>query len=57
MNVFQNSTVLQKLERLSIQTTGHVVAIAVAVFLIVAWILTGPLFQLGERIVRKRKLN
>ena len=58
MNVFQNSAALQKLERFSIQTTGHVVAIAVAMFLIVAWILTGnPLFQWSERIARRRKLN
>jgi hypothetical protein len=53
MNVFQNSEVLQKFVRLSI----HILAIGVTGLLILAWILTGPLFQLGERIAYRGKLK
>jgi len=57
VNAFENSTVFQKLERFSVQATGHVVAVVVAALLIAAWLLTGPLFQLSERVARRRKLN
>jgi len=53
MNVFQNSEVVQKFVRLTV----HILAAGVAGLLILAWILTGPLFQLGERIAHRGKLK
>jgi uncharacterized protein involved in response to NO len=53
MNVFQNSEVLQKFVRLAV----HILAVGVAGLLILAWILTGSLFQLGERIAQRKIEN
>jgi hypothetical protein len=53
MNVFQNSDVFWKFMRLTV----HILAIGVAGVLVLAWILTGPLFQLGERIAHRGKLK
>jgi hypothetical protein len=53
MNVFKNFEALQKFARLSI----HILVIGVAGLLILAWILTGPLFQLGQWIAHRGKLK
>lgn len=57
MNHFQNSDTFQKLARAGTQATGHVATIALAVFLITAWAVTGPLFVLGEWVAHKEKLR
>jgi low affinity Fe/Cu permease len=57
MNHFQNSDAFQKLVRFGVQATGRVATIGLAVFLILAWALTGPLFGLGGWIAQREKLK
>jgi len=47
MNAFKNSDAVQKLLGFGFQAIGYVVTISLAAFLILAWILTAPLFRLG----------
>jgi hypothetical protein len=35
----------------------HILAVGMAGFLILAWVLTGPLFQLAERFAHREKLK
>jgi hypothetical protein len=41
----------QKLVQLGIHMTGHIVTSGVVLFLILAWLLTGPLVQLSDRFI------
>jgi hypothetical protein len=40
----------QKLVQFGVQTTGNIVTAGLVVFLVVAWMLTGPLVQLSDRL-------
>jgi hypothetical protein len=51
MNAFQDSGALEKIARLSV----HVLSLGVVGVLIMAWILTEPFIQFGERIARREK--
>jgi hypothetical protein len=51
MNAFQYSGAPEKIARLSV----HILSLGVVGVLIMAWILTEPLIQLGERIARREK--
>jgi hypothetical protein len=57
MKSFRNSKVLQKLGRFGVQALGHFAALSLALFLILAWMLTGPFFQLGEWIAHRGKFK
>jgi hypothetical protein len=61
MNFFQNSIVLQKMMRFSFLVMGYAFTAGLTVFLVLAWVLTGPLFQIGEWIAheenKKAKIN
>ena len=54
MNAFQNPEAFQKLMRSGVQMSGYVIAIGLGVFLVMAWLLTGPLFQLGDWITQTK---
>ena len=41
----------QKLAQFGIHATGHIVTAGVVVFLVLAWLLTGPLVQLSDRLI------
>jgi hypothetical protein len=51
----------QKLAQFGIHATGHIVTAAVVAFLVLAWLLTGPLVQLSDRLIggakTKMKIN
>ncbi|HSY75141.1 MAG TPA: hypothetical protein VK810_06705 [Dongiaceae bacterium] len=47
----------QKLAQFGIHTTGHIVTAGVVVFLIFAWLLTGPLVQLSDKFAAAGKLK
>ena len=47
MNTFQNSDALQRLLRFGFNATGYIVTAGLVLFLILAWILTAPLFRRG----------
>lgn len=48
---------LQKIARFSIQAIGYVVTMGLVVVLVLVWVLTGPLFQLGQQIAREKIRN
>jgi len=57
MKTLQNFDTLQKIARFNVQAIGHVFTVGLVVVLLLAWALTGPLFQLSERIAHGRKLK
>jgi hypothetical protein len=57
MNISQNPYMIQKLERFSSQIIGYALTAGMAATLIVAWVLTGPLFQLVEQAAHRGKLK
>jgi low affinity Fe/Cu permease len=57
MKTLQNFDTLQKIARFNVQAIGRVLTVGLVVVLLLAWALTGPLFQLSERIAYGRKLK
>ena len=49
MNIFQ-SPLRQMLSRVAVQAASHMATFLLALILIVAWVLTSPLFQLSDHI-------
>jgi hypothetical protein len=47
----------QKLAQFGVQTIGHVVTAGVVVFLVLAWMLTSPFVQLGDRLAGHGKIK
>ena len=47
----------QKLARLGIQATGQIVTIGLVSFLVLAWVLTGPLVQLIDQLTGNGKVK
>lgn len=56
MNACQETNT-QKLGRFGVQATGHVMTFGLAVVLLLAWLLTWPLFRLGDRLKEWRRQN
>jgi len=57
MKTLQNFDTLQKIARFNVQAIGRVFTVALVVVLLLAWALTGPLFQLSEWIATSRKVR
>lgn len=57
MNIFQNSDVLPKLVQFSFQAVGYFFTAGLVAILILAWVLTEPLFQLVEKVAYRGKLK
>jgi hypothetical protein len=55
MKAFQNFGAFEKFEQFCVQTIGHIAALGVAFFLILAWLITGPIFRLSDRIANEAK--
>jgi hypothetical protein len=55
MKNFQNSDVFQRFALFGLQATGSVVAVGIAVFLVLAWIVTSPFIHLVDRIAGMKK--
>jgi hypothetical protein len=56
MNIFQNSDVFQKLGRVSLHAIGYFFTAGLAVILVLAWVLTEPLFQMVKQNAHRTKL-
>jgi hypothetical protein len=57
MNAFIHPDFTQKFGRFFVQATGNVVASAVTAFLILAWLLTQPFFELSDHVIHGRKMK
>ena len=57
MNFFEQIALRQRVGHLCVQVTGHLATFALAAVLVVAWAVTGPLFQLSDALAgwRRRK--
>jgi low affinity Fe/Cu permease len=55
MKTLQHFEAFQKFERFCVQTIGHIAALGVAFFLVLAWLITGPIFRLSDRIATEAK--
>jgi low affinity Fe/Cu permease len=54
MNTFRNSEMAEKTAQFVVQAVGNVVAIGVALLLVMAWVITGPFIQLGDRLAQRK---
>ncbi len=54
MKPIRDSALFQKLSEFAFQATGQTFALAVALFLIVAWMVTGPIFHVCDKYLRRR---
>ncbi len=50
MNSSGQIALRQRLGHLCVQVTGHVATFVLAAILVLAWVLTGPLFQLSDSV-------
>jgi hypothetical protein len=57
MKTLPNFDLRQKFAHFGIQTTGHVIAVGVVIFLVLAWVLTSPFIQLADQIAGNEKLK